>query len=104
MWFQRSVSDFMKTSAKRVNTESETTSWMTFSSQIEKGPPNSAEPRRLETVFEQGDAPAQEHDGHQAEALEFRLECDVAVPCQRHEGVGDDQQRDGKESAEHDWI
>lgn len=41
-WFQRSVSDFMKTSAKRVNTESETTSWMTFSSQIEKGPPNSA--------------------------------------------------------------
>lgn len=60
--------------------------------------------RYLETVFEQGDAPAQEHDGHQAEALEFRLECDVAVPCQRHEGVGDDQQRDGKESAEHDWI
>lgn len=52
-WFQRSVSDFMKTSAKRVNTESETTSWMTFSSQIEKGPPNSAEPRRLAGTWKQ---------------------------------------------------
>ena len=41
-WFQRSVSDFMKTSAKIVKTDSETTSWMTLSSQIVKGPPNSA--------------------------------------------------------------
>ena len=51
--------------------------------------------RNLKTVLEQGNAPAEEHDGHQTEAFEFGFECDVSVPGQRHEGVGDDEQHYG---------
>ena len=43
----------MKTSAKTVKTEREMTSWMTLSSQIEKGPPNSADPMRLAGTWKQ---------------------------------------------------
>ena len=43
----------MNTSAKSVKTESETTSWITFSSQIENGPPNSADPMRLAGTWKQ---------------------------------------------------
>lgn len=53
----------------------------------------------LETILEEGDAPTQQHDGGQPEAFEPRLEGDVPVPCQRHEGVGDDEQHDGGDSA-----
>ena len=37
----------MKASMKSVKTLSETTSWITFSSQSVKGPPNERLPRRL---------------------------------------------------------
>ena len=43
----------MKTSANSVKTESETTSWMTFSSQIENGPPNCDDPMRLAGTWKQ---------------------------------------------------
>ena len=104
-WFQRRVSDFMKTSAKTVKTSRETTSWMTLSSQIEKGPPElgrtDAVGRDLEAVFEEGDAPTQEDDGHGPETFEPRFEGDMPVPGQRHEGVGDDEQQNGGKSPEH---
>lgn len=51
--------------------------------------------RDLKAIFKQGDAPAQQHDGHEAEALEPRFEGDMPVPGQRHESVGDDEQNDG---------
>lgn len=57
--------------------------------------------RNLEAVFEQGDAPAEEHDDHQSEAFEFGFEGDMPVPGQRHEGVGDDEQQYGGETTEH---
>ena len=43
----------MKTSANSVKTESETTSWMTFSYQIENGPPNCDDPMRLAGTWKQ---------------------------------------------------
>lgn len=55
--------------------------------------------RNLETILEQGDAPAQQNDGRQPEPFEPRLERDVPVPGQRHESVGDDEQHDGGDSA-----
>ena len=57
--------------------------------------------RNLEAVFEQGDAPAQQDDRQHAEAFEFRFECDMPVPCERHEGVRYDEQGDGGDSFEH---
>ena len=62
-----------------------------------------AEPvgRHLETILEEGDSPAHQDDQHQAEALEPRFEGDLPVPGQRHEGVGDDEQRYGGNSPEH---
>ena len=57
--------------------------------------------RDLEAVFEQGDAPAEEHDDHQSEAFEFGFEGDMPVPGQRHEGVGDDEQQNGGETPKH---
>lgn len=57
--------------------------------------------RNLKTVFEQGDAPTQQHDGCERHPFEFRLEYDVPVPRQRHKGVGADKQQDGKNSARH---
>ena len=55
----------------------------------------------LKAVFEQGDAPAQQDDRQHAEAFEFRFECDMPVPCERHEGVRYDEQNDGGDSFEH---
>ena len=55
----------------------------------------------LKAVFEQGDAPAQQDDRQHAEAFEFRFECDMSVPCERHEGVRYDEQNDGGDSFEH---
>ena len=60
--------------------------------------------RNLKAVFEQGDAPAQQYDGCEREALEFRFEDDVTVPRQRHEGVGADEQQDGEDSARHGYA
>lgn len=57
--------------------------------------------RHLKTVFEQGDSPAQQHDGRERQPFEFRFEDDVSVPRQRHEGVGADEQQDGEYSARH---
>ena len=57
--------------------------------------------RDLETVFEQGDAPAEQYDSQHAEAFELGFECDVAVPGERHEGVRYDEQGDGGDSFEH---
>lgn len=51
--------------------------------------------RHLEAVLEEGDTPAQEHDGRQAELFDLRLKDDVSVPGQGHKGVGADQQQDG---------
>lgn len=95
----------MKTSANSVKTESETTSWMTFSSQIENGPPNCDDPMRLAGTWKQysnqGDAPAEQYDSQHAEAFDLGFECDVAVPGERHEGVRYDEQGDGGDSFEH---
>lgn len=55
----------------------------------------------LKAVFEQGDAPAQQDDRQHAEAFELRFECDMSVPCERHEGVRYDEQNDGGDSFEH---
>lgn len=55
----------------------------------------------LKAVFEQGDAPAQQDDRQYAEAFELRFECDMSVPCERHEGVRYDEQNDGGDSFEH---
>lgn len=57
--------------------------------------------RDLKTVFEQGDAPTQQDDRDESETFESRFEGDVTVPGQRHEGVGDDQQKNGGDSLEH---
>ena len=81
----------MKTSANSVKTESETTSWMTFSSQIENGPPNCDDPMRLAGTWKQ----------YSNRAIELGFECDVAVPGERHEGVRYDEQGDGGDSFEH---
>ena len=58
--------------------------------------------RNLKTVFEQGYTPAQQNDQSQRNPFEFRLEDDVPVPCQRHEGIGTDEQQNGKESSRHE--
>lgn len=55
----------------------------------------------LEAVFEQRDAPAEQDDGYHPEAFEPRFEGDMAVPRQRHEGVGDDEQQNGGETPKH---
>ena len=55
--------------------------------------------RHLEAILEEGDAPTQQHDDGQPEAFEPRLESDMPVPRQRHEGIGDDEQSDGGDSS-----
>ncbi len=45
----------------------------------------------LKAVLEQCDAPTQDHDGDHAEALDFRFEGYVTIPCEGHEGVRDDK-------------
>ena len=53
--------------------------------------------RNLKTVFEQGDAPTQQHDGCERHPFEFRLEYDVRVTILGH------LQRGGRPTA-HDRI
>lgn len=57
--------------------------------------------RDLETVFEQGDPPAEQDDGQHPEALYFGFESDMPVPSQCHKGIGKDQQGDGGEGTAH---
>ena len=57
--------------------------------------------RYLEAVFEQGYTPAHQHDKSQGDLLESRLEDDVPVPSQRHEGIGTEEHQNGKNSSRH---
>ena len=52
-WFQRRASFFITSSTMTVKTVSETTSWITFNSQIENGPPYSLLPRRFAGTIKQ---------------------------------------------------
>jgi len=48
--------------------------------------------RDLETIFQEGDSPAQQHDSGHPETFEPRFERDMPVPRQRHESVRHDEQ------------
>lgn len=52
----------------------------------------------LEAVLEQGNTPTDEDDGHDAVALELRLEGYVSVPRERHKDVRADKQCYGRNS------
>src|SRR5688500_16683153 len=52
-WFSRKVSVLKKTRENRVNTSSVITSWITFSSTSENGPPFSLYPKRFAGTWKQ---------------------------------------------------
>lgn len=54
----------------------------------------------LQRILEQGNSPANKNDGYKAEVLApaHFLKLQVAVPGERHEGVGQNEQNNGRES------
>jgi len=60
--------------------------------------------RYLEKVLEQGNAPADEYNGYQAQVAEplHFVEFEVAVPGKGHEDVGEDEQSNGIQGF-HGW-